>query len=188
MTDLQVSQGPVEVLYAPVIDVRVSQAPIEILMSGMSGAATTATRLLVSQAALEVLLPFEMEPIVDPATSFGPLLWVEFAAPDSTTHVWAEVDLPDPSTYYHGWKAAKLIGLGPIKRALSDEDGDYEAQRFEVTITDIDRTVRAWLGSEATRVLVNRLLVMRMISDEGRRALERPRTVAIGLVRSYRLE
>jgi len=134
-----------------------------------------------------VLMPYEPEEVVIVGESFGPLVWVEFAAPDNTTHVWAPVDLPDPSTYYHGFKSAKILGFGPTVRALSDENGDYESQRFEVTIADVDRTVRGWLGTEATRLLVNKLLVMRMISDAGRRALERPRTVALGLVRAYRL-
>jgi len=187
MTDLRVSQGPLEVLYAPDITVKVSQAALELVIRGMSGADTTQTWLQVSQAVVEVLVPFEQEPVVEPGTSFGPLIWAEFSAPDATTHVWAPVDLPDPSTYYHGFKSAKILGFGPVVRALSDENGDYESQRFEVVLSDIDRTIRGWLGTEATRLLVNKLLVMRMISDTGRRALERPRTVAIGLVRSYRL-
>ena len=141
----------------------------------------------LAQTVVEVLMPYEPEIIVVTAESFGPLVWAEFSAPDASTHVWAPVDLPDPSTYYHGFKSAKILGFGPVVRALSDENGDYESQRFEVVLSDIDRTIRGWLGTEATRLLVNKLLVMRMISDTGRRALERPRTVAIGLVRSYRL-
>lgn len=171
---------------APTMSLRVSQAVVKVLMRG-SGGVTTQTTVRVSHAVLKVIVPFEMEPVITPGESFGPLVWAEFAGPDDATHVWAPVDLPDPSTYYHGFKSAKILGFGPVARALSDENGDYESQRFEVTLSDIDRTIRTWLGTDATRLLVNKLLVLRMISDTGRRALERPRTVAIGLVRTYRL-
>jgi hypothetical protein len=128
----------------------------------------------------------EVEPEI--GQSFGPLIWAEFAAPDGTTHVWAPVDLPDPDSYYHGYKSPKLITAGRVVRALSDEQGEYQGQTFEITISDIDKVIRSFLGrTDAQRHLINRLLVLRMISEEDWRAKRTPRTVAIGKVRRYTL-
>jgi len=129
----------------------------------------------------------EFEPEV--GGNFGPLLWAEWTGPDSTRRYWAVVDLPDPATYYGGYKAPKLIEAGVVARALSDEDGTYQSQRFSATFSDIDYEVRTLLGqADYRRLLVNTQLVLRMISDPDRRALLTPRTVAVGLVRGYTLE
>jgi hypothetical protein len=48
--------------------------------------------------------------------------------------------------------------------------------------------LRTILGrTDAARHITNTLVVMRMISDEARRQQLTPRTVAIGIVRSYEL-
>ena len=142
----------------------------------------------VTQFGIEYALPY-VEAAWEPGDSFGPLIWAELAEPTGGTYVAAPVDLPDPASYYHGYKAPTLLGAGRVRRALSDEAGQYEAQRFTVTLDDRDRRWRTYLGArDLTRLLLNRRVVCRMISDTGRRALLRPRTVAIGLVRSYTLE
>lgn len=122
------------------------------------------------------------------AQSFGPLVWVEWEGSDDTIRVWAPVDLPDPSTYYHGYKAPKLLSAGRVVRALSDEQGEYQGQTFEITVQDTDRDLRTLLGlSDGRRHLLNTRMVMRMISQADWRARRVPRTVAIGQVRNYRL-
>lgn len=142
----------------------------------------------VTQFGIEYAIPY-IEAQWEPGDSFGPLLWAEVADPDGSTYVAAPVDLPDPATYYGGYKAPTLLGAGRVRRALSDESGEYESQRFTVTLDDSARRWRTYLGMrDVTRLLLNRLVVCRMISDPGRRALLRPRTVAIGLIRSYTLE
>jgi hypothetical protein len=128
----------------------------------------------------------EVEPEI--GQSFGPLVWVEWEGSDGTTRVWAPVDLPDPDSYYHGYKAPKLLSAGRVVRALSDEQGEYQGQTFEVTVDDIDRDIRTLLGaSDNRRHLLNSRVVMRMISEADWRAKRTPRTVAIGNVRNYRL-
>lgn len=127
----------------------------------------------------------EVEPEI--GSSFGPLVWVEWDGSDGETRVWAPVDLPDPSTYYHGYKAPKLLNAGRVVRALSDEQGEYQGQTWEVTINDTDRDLRSLLGqTDARRHFLNRLGVMRMISEADWREKLTPRTVAIGQVRNYR--
>lgn len=121
--------------------------------------------------------------------SFGPLVWAEWTGSDAAKRVWASVDLPDPASYYEGFKEAKLLTPGTVSRELSDEKGEYQSQSFSVTVDDSDYDIRTLLGQNDTRrLIINTLIVMRMISDEDRRALLTPRTVGIGLVRGYTLE
>jgi len=124
-----------------------------------------------------------------PGESTAPVLWAEVAEPTGDVYAASGLDVADPGSYYHGYKAPTLLGAGRMRRALSDDEGQYEAQRFTVTVDDTARRWRTYLGArDVTRLLLNRRVVCRMISDDGRRALQRPRTVAIGLVRGYRLE
>lgn len=113
-----------------------------------------------------------------------PLIWVEIALADGT-YVYAKVDLPDPASYYGGWKEGRLLSVGGVKRALSDRLGNYEAAQFSFSLSDYDRLIRAKLGGAATKWFMNRFVTMRMISDQGRRALLVPRIIAIGYLRDY---
>lgn len=143
----------------------------------------------VSSVAALVLIHSRPEIAPEIGSSFGPLVWVEFESPDGTVPVWAAVDLPDPPEYYHGFKVAKVLEWGKMTRALSDEKGNYETQKFSVTVSDAgDRYVANLLGSNSTRLLLNKRMVVRMISDPDRRLLKTPRTVGIGISRSYRAE
>jgi len=93
---------------------------------------------------------------------------------------WADRPLPDPATYHRGWKAPKVLQWGQIRRAFSAFNGDYETSDFTITLTDTDYLLRT-LDDDAD--LVNSQAVIRMITDEGRRALAKPRVVYRGLVR-----
>jgi len=128
----------------------------------------------------------EVTPVI--GESFHPLIWVEWVGSDGQRRYWALPALVDPDTYYGGFKQGLLLVPGPVVRALSDEDGQYQAQTFLAQVSDPDYDVRGLLGQTDTRrFLVNTLLVLRMISDADRRALLTPRTVAIGVVRAYEL-
>lgn len=129
-----------------------------------------------------------IEEVFEPGQSFGPLVWVEVVGPDDEVYVSAPVTLADPATYYHGYKAPKLLSVGRIARALSDELGQYESQRFSVSLDDMDRQWRSWLGDLDTRLILNKRVTVRMISETAWRQKLRPRTVALGLIRDYRLE
>lgn len=141
----------------------------------------------VTQVGIEYAVPY-IEEVFEPGQSFGPLVWVEVLGPDGTTRAYAPVTLPDPSTYYYGYKPPELLNVGRVARALSDEQGQYESQRFATTLDDVRRQWRVWLGETATRLILNKRVVLRMISEPAWRAKLRPRTVAIGLIRDYRLE
>lgn len=159
---------------------RITQLPVEALLDQDS-------TIRLTQAVVEV---FITDPEVSPeiGQSFGPLVWVEWEGTDGTTRVWAPVDLPDPSTYYHGYKTPWLLSAGRVVRALSDEQGEYQGQTFTVTVNDMTRDIRTLLGtSDSRRHLLNTRGVMRMISQEDWRARRVPRTVAIGKVRNYKL-
>jgi len=154
---------------------------------GVEYAGPRIIQTLVTQFGVEVALPY-VEEIFEPGQSFGPLVWVEVLGPDGDTRAYAPVALPDPSAYYWGWKPPALLGVGRVARALSDEHGQYESQRFSTTLDDMDRQWRIWLGDVATRLILNKRVVLRMISEPAWRAKLRPRTVALGLIRDYRLE
>lgn len=113
-----------------------------------------------------------------------PLVWAELAL-DTGTLVYAKVDLPDPFTYYGGYKQARILSVGAIKRALSDRSGNYEAAQFSLTMTDWDRAIRGKLGSNLSKWFLNRFVTLRMISDQGRRQRLIPRVIGIGYIRDY---
>lgn len=160
-------------------DIRVSQVVAE--------AITAFREIRVSQVVAEVVTSYtEIAPEV--GQSFGPLVWVEWDASDGTVRVWAPVDLPDPAIYYHGYKSPRLLSAGRVVRALSDEQGEYQGQTFDVTVDDTSRDLRTLLGaSDGRRHFLNTRGVMRMISQDDWRAKRVPRTVAIGQARNYRL-
>lgn len=167
-------------LSVPTPAARVTQAVVLSLALESSAARVTQLRVLSLSANTEV------EPEV--GQSFGPLVWDEWEATDGTTRVWAPVDLPDPASYYFGYKPPKLLRAGKVVRALSDEQGEYQGQTFESTVIDIDRDLRTLLGqTDDRRHFLNTRIVRRMISEDDWRLKKIPRTVAIGLVRNYRL-
>jgi hypothetical protein len=88
--------------------------------------------------------------------------------------------LPDPASYYRGWKEPRVLEWGKIRRALSGFNGEYETSDFQLTCTDTDYLLRTLDDDED---LVDSHAVVRMIDDVGRRALQTPRVVYRGLVR-----
>lgn len=176
----RVTQLRVLSLSVPTPAARVTQAVVLSLV--IESVATRVTQLRV----LALTLQGEIEPEV--GESFGPLVWDEWEGTDGTTRVWAPVDLPDPASYYFGYKPPKLLRAGTVVRALSDEQGEYQGQTFESTVIDVDRDLRGLLGqSDERRHFLNTRVVRRMISYADWRLKKIPRTVAIGLVRNYRL-
>lgn len=127
----------------------------------------------------------EAIPVIDNLTGLMvPLVWAEVALADGTL-VYSKVDLPDPSSYYGGFKEARLLSVGSIKRALSDRMGNYEAATFSVVFSDFDRKIRGKLSSQATKWFVNKFVTIRMVSDAGRRLQRVPRIIATGYLRDY---
>jgi len=116
----------------------------------------------------------------EPSVSFGPIFWAEIASPDGTIPTVSVVDLPDPSTYYQGFKRGIVSTPPVVIRALSNEEGDYESQTFTLEVDDSNRYFRGVPG-----VLYNKRIVLRMIDEASWRAQGTPRTVAIGLIRNF---
>ena len=114
------------------------------------------------------------------------LTWVEFLDKANVMHVSSKIDLPDPASYYHGYKEPRVITWGQIVRALSDRAGQYEGGEFTWVWSDTDRVIRTLLGNESTKVFLNRPVTVRMIDDVDRRLQAIPRTVWKGLVRDYK--
>lgn len=123
--------------------------------------------------------------------TFGPIIWVEFDDPATLqVKAFAKVDVNDPPSYYHGFKEGTVLNVDRVSRALSsDDDGSIEGQSFGVTFADVNRYWRGLLGrSDLGRIIINRTIKLRMISNEGRLVADTPRTVALGILRSYATE
>lgn len=102
-----------------------------------------------------------------------------------TLYKWSKVDLPDPPQYYGGFKEPRLLKAGQYMRALSDRKGDFESATFDFTVSDHDRLVRGLLAGATSRYFINKTVIIRTISDAGRRALQTAKIVAIGIIRDY---
>ncbi len=112
--------------------------------------------------------------------------WVELTDAASALHVWSKVALPDPATYYGGYKEDRIISWSAIKRALSGRDGQYEGTSAGFVLSDWDRAIRALYGGLTTKYFKNRPFVERMISDAARRLLDTPRTIVRAIVRAVK--
>lgn len=132
-------------------------------------------------------LDFVDVPSDDIAGSTVAVAWVEFALETegaTTTYVWAKVALPDPASYFQGFKDARLVSFGEFNRALSDNRGNYEGADFSFQVSDTDRLIRGLMAGSATKYgFTNRGLTVRLITDAGRRLLQQPRTVVRGLMK-----
>jgi hypothetical protein len=122
---------------------------------------------------------------------FVGLTWAEWTHVESVsgtphTYLWAPVDLIDPETYYGGYKEARILSYGRIRRALSDDRGQFETSQFSMVMADTDRLIRGLLASSNTKNFLNRMIVLRMIDDYNRRLFNIPRTIARGILRNYK--
>lgn len=113
------------------------------------------------------------------ATTVTGLTWIIVTLHSGVQYVWSDRPLPDPSTYYLGWKESRVIKWGRIRRSLSNiRDGQYETTDFTVTLDDNNHVVRNLMND-----LVNASVAVYMIPDEARRRLEIPATVYRGVIR-----
>jgi hypothetical protein len=164
---------------APSVETTPSQIVLEVF-------STASAETYASQIVLEVFSRrSEFLPVF--LGTFGPLCWIEFDDPNGNTYVFAPTQLNDPITYYHGPKWGTILSFDRVTRALSsDDDGSIEGQRWGATFSDTTRYWRGVLGRpDITRLILNRKVRLRMISNEGRVNLETPRTVALGLLTTY---
>lgn len=112
------------------------------------------------------------------------LTWIEVIMRSGGFHVWSDRPLPDPIGYYGGWKEARVIKWDKFTRQLSNRwDGQYTLPTATITLTDWDRTIRQL---DNDNELLGATFVVRMIDDDGRRALKTPRVVCRGTIRDIK--
>ncbi len=134
----------------------------------------------VGIAAFSAVPPPAPLPTIPNATLVIGITWLILTTRTGTQYVWSDRALPDPSSYYRGWKEPRVLAWGKISRALSNVlTGQYENAVFTVDLDDTDRLLR---GLDDDRDLIGATVVVQMISDVGRRALEVPTTVFRGVV------
>ena len=113
------------------------------------------------------------------------LAWVEFTDQLGNLHVWSKTPLPDPGTYYGGYKEERMDRYGALRFQLSDRTGRFVGQIADWDTHDKDFAIRTLLASSSTKAFRNRPYTIRSISDTERRALNVPFTVAKGLVQKF---
>lgn len=146
--------------------------------SGTSTSMVRARLLYIGDLDPELPLPV-IDPVFTNATLTTGETWIILTCRSGTQYVWSDRPLPDPPSYYLGWKEPRVITWGKIRRALSGFDGQYESTNFTVMLSDTDRLLRQLhLDNE----LVHATAAVYMIDDGGRRALLTPYTVYRGVV------
>ena len=189
MADARLTQDVIEALSQPVPGVRISQDAIELLSLNVE--ATTAAILtqytaeVLSQAPVAARLTqllietLSKNPLYTCATAeAGPsicgtepvLTWIEqtytrVGSPTSDARVVSDAPLNDPSGYYGGPKAPRVLGFGGITRALSDVQGQWTAATMRWREAEIDRIVRRRFADPAAYPVVNAVDVCRMIRE-----------------------
>lgn len=148
-------------------DARISQAPVETLLDE---AVITAR---ISQGVIEVLIVGEAGAPPEPE---------EPAVVEGTTY--SSVDLPDPSSYYLGFKDGRVLSFGTATRTLSDLSGQWSANDITVALADTDRSVRSVLSR--SKGLRETPVIVRMIADQDRRVQGTPTVVFRGALRAWR--
>jgi hypothetical protein len=125
------------------------------------------------------------------STPRNPDVWVEFTltkAPTSLgedTYLWAVRPCADDSTYFDGFKEARITVFGSIERALSDPVfGTYSVAQWRFTANDTDGTIRSLLNDYATSFVANRDVTIRLITEIGRKTGATPRLLARGRTQS----
>jgi hypothetical protein len=136
-------------------------------------------------------IAFAGGPSTDPAETRLPvsgtvgLLWVEFLNSLNELFVWSKTPLPDPLTYYGGYKDPRVKSWGMFQRALSDRNGVFESADATWTQDDSDGLMRGMLVDHERKYLLGRPVTFRMIADADRRLLKTPLTIMKSVVRSY---
>jgi hypothetical protein len=170
-----VTQLTVDTIVHPSVRAQVSQVVVDVV-------ATRDVLAQMTQLVVETLVSTETLFTRDPEIG---LTWVEFTDRTGAVHVWSDVALPDPQSYFYGYKDNRVTKWGTIRRSLSDDQGQYVGSEFRWTVSDADRAIRALLADPATKYVANRPITVRSVPDAVRRRLERPRDVYVGTVREY---
>jgi hypothetical protein len=190
MTDIRVTQSPVEIAAGAAADARVSQLATEI-------AWVLAVVQRVTQVAVEIASKNTEPPITigtdptgggtvgagtDPAAGLNlcpvevPIAWVEITpAGSSTIYRYAKV----PINVGSAQKEPRVESFGLIRRALSNNVGDFRGVSVTTVLIDTDRVLR---GLEDNDSLIGARISYYLSSEVAIRAGSTPRRVFDGLV------
>jgi hypothetical protein len=114
-------------------------------------------------------------------TKEEPMIFASVAPPGGRNW-YAQLDMPDGSEYYGGWKEDRLLSLSDVRRALSGPQLDYEIGSFQVELADDDYAMRSLLASNPSAFYSRWELDAYMITPSGRRNFMTPLKLATGLV------
>ncbi len=122
------------------------------------------------------------------AAPLQPSIWFEmdlepYPLSTTTTYRWA----PRPYADAGSWKEGRLASIGPIERALSDDDGHYSASSVRVVIDDQDALIRGLLSQTTTQYFTGREGRIFLLSEAGRRASLTPRFLFRGFIQDVQL-
>lgn len=159
---------------------RYSQLGAEVGHEGNPGQIYTQIGVEIAQPNIEEEIEFQGGGEVDIGHT-----WMEVTDKLGTLRVHSKVALPDRHDYYGGFKDDRVVQWGRLTRALSDRAGQFEAAQFTAITADTDRLYRGLADADATRVIKNRPVTVRMIDDVSRRLFLKPRTMMKGIVRGY---
>lgn len=116
------------------------------------------------------------------ATSTRPVLWAVFNL-DSGSKGYAYEALPDPSGYHHGFKAGRIVSVGTVTRAASDDFGGFTTSRLDLTLLDGDGF---WRNQASLETIRYRSVELFIADDATRIAQSTARRVGLFFIQSYR--
>lgn len=92
---------------------------------------------------------------------------------------WSDQDMQCPSTYYGGFKEARVMSFGVAERRLAVE---WQGSTIQLRVSDFDRSLRQALAGFTDRYWTREAWTVRIISREARAALEVALPVFVGPV------
>jgi hypothetical protein len=115
------------------------------------------------------------------AGAISPVVWIVLHLA-SGDYAYAYEVLNDPASYHGGQKRARILSMGEIARAASDDFGGPIASRLEVTFLDQDGTFRA---RETAETLRYRTAEIFLADDATRLALGTARRIGFYVIDDY---
>jgi hypothetical protein len=118
------------------------------------------------------------------ASKQEPILFASLSTSLDDKKWYGIVALPDPSTYYGGWKEDRLLEVSDIRRALAGPSLDYQIGTFSATLADNDYAIRQKLTQTDGRFYTRLEVEAFMITPAGRQQGLNPTVIATGIVDS----
>jgi hypothetical protein len=163
-------------------DVRASQVVIETISDGQP------SDLRATSVVIEFIRKIPNHPEEGASLCLiedDPILFASWLPDPASPRKWyAETSLDDVINYYGGWKDDRLLGVGEIRRSLSNTDWNYEVGTFSVDFADEDYAIRDVIEDGPGSFLNNREIEVFMVSPEGRNNQDVAMKIAAGFTDS----